>query len=369
MSAEALRRIAWVAAIREPQQVHGWTLADWDLVVRVGRRLRLLARLAESLERAELLDLVPEPVRHHLVAEQRVSRYRTAAMTWALARVRAALAEPAHPCVLLKGAAYLGQGLPIAPGRMPSDVDILVPRDHLDEARRRLQADGWTEVALDAHDQRYYRDWSHEVPPMRHALHPIELDLHHGIRPPVGVFPVDTDALLACLQPSLWPGWQVLQPVDQLLHSAVHLITDSDLRDRLRDLVDLDGLLRHFGRDAAFADALLERAAGLGLREPLAIAVRFCVEWLGTPLPESARRVLARWEPRGLRRAWLLPALDALLAPTDPDRAAPWTQSLAAGVFLVHHQAGRLPLRLLVPHVWHKLRAAGREATAPRDGL
>jgi hypothetical protein len=367
MRRDAAEVIAWVAALREPELVRAWTLRDWDRVVRLGRRLRLLARLAESLAAAGLLDAVPEPARRHLVAEQRVSLYRTAAMTWALVRIRAALGAPAYPCVLLKGAAYLGQGLPIAPGRMPSDVDILVPRAHLADAQRRLRADGWAEQELDAHDQRYYREWSHEVPPMRHPLHLIELDLHHGIRPPVGVFPVDADALLAGIQPSAWPGWHVLQPVDQLLHCAVHLVMDSELRDRLRDLVDLDGLLRHFGRDAGFVEALLDRAGALGLREPLAIAARRCIAWLDTPIPSAAQRELASWEPRGLRRAWLLPMLDALLTPTDPDRAAPWTQSLAAALFLARHQAGRLPLRLLVPHVWHKLRTGGADGAAPRD--
>ena len=61
-------------------------------------------------------------------------------MVWALDRRGAALGDAAYPRVLLKGAAYIGQGLPIAAGRLPSDVDILVPRGTLADAEARLRA-------------------------------------------------------------------------------------------------------------------------------------------------------------------------------------------------------------------------------------
>jgi hypothetical protein len=146
----------------------------------------------------------------------------------------------------------------------------------------------------------------------------------------------------------------------------VHLVLDSDVRDRLRDLVDLDGLLRHFGSDAAFFDALLARAGELGLAQQLALATHFCVGWLGTPVPAAARRRLVQWEPRGLQRLWLLPTLGALLAPTDPDRPPPWTRGVAAALFLGRYHAGRLPLRLLLPHLLHKLHGRG-PASPTRD--
>ena len=66
---------------------------------------------------------------------------------------------------------------------------------------------------------------------------------------------IDADALLGRLQPSKWHPWQVLHPVDQVLHCAAHLFLDSDLRDRIRDLVDLDGLFRHFGADTRSGQA------------------------------------------------------------------------------------------------------------------
>ena len=361
-------RLAWVAAIREPKLVQGWSIGEWEHVIRLARRLRLLARLAESLDAEGLLADVPEAPRRHLIAEQRLSRYRTAAMAWALERIRAALGEAAFPCVLLKGAAYLGLDLHIASGRLPSDVDILVPRAELAQVQERLQADGWNEVALDEHDQRYYREWSHEVPPMRHPVHPIELDLHHNILPPVARQRVDANQLLAHVQPSKWPGWSVFQPVDLVLHSAAHLFLDSEARDRLRDLVDLDGLLRHFGREAMFWDALASRAIELDLAEPLALAATLCVEWLGTPIPAAEQVRLAALGPSAARRSWLVPVVSAVLTPTDPDARPSTKQTIAAAVFLARYHLGRMPMRSLLPHLWHKLRVERGGPTVSEGG-
>ncbi|MEO6624195.1 MAG: nucleotidyltransferase family protein [Burkholderiaceae bacterium] len=360
-----LSSLAWLQALRQPQLVLEWTLADWERVVRLARRLRLLARLAESLCAAGLIDRVPPQPRRHLIAEQRLSRWRTGAMNWVLERVATTLGEADYPLVLLKGGAYIGQDLPIAAGRLPSDVDILVPREHLPDAQARLREAGWLEAELDEHDQRYYYEWSHEVPPMTHPLHSVELDLHHNILPPVARTHVDAGVLLSRLQPSKWPAWQVLSPIDQVLHSAAHLFLDSEPRDRVRDLVDLDGLFRHFGADPSFWHGLPERARILGLAEPLALASYFTTSWLGTLIPNDTREAIAALGPGPLRRAWLVPLLGTVLTPTEPDAMPSMAQELAAQIVLARYHQQRMPLRLLVPHIWHKLRTADRAPDKP----
>ncbi len=355
--------LLWLQALREPQQTSHWSLADWERVVRLARRLRLLARLTESLARVGMLDQVPPQVQRHLISEQRLSHWRTSAMVWVLERVGTTLHDASYPLVLLKGSAYIGQDLPIAAGRLPSDVDILVPRAHIADVQARLHAAGWIEDTLDEHDQRYYHDWSHEVPPMRHPVHGVELDLHHNIQPPIARINLDADALLQRLMPSKWPSWKVLDPLDQILHSAVHLFQDSELRDRVRDLVDLDGLLRHFSdRIPTFWSDLPARAHALGLSEPLALACHFCHLWLGTPMSEDAIAAIEANGAGPLKRAWLLPLLAQVLTPAEPDDYPPAIQGAAASLLLARHHFGRMPLRLLIPHTWHKMRASGKPA-------
>jgi hypothetical protein len=367
-------RWAWLAALREPGRARAWALADWERVVRLARRLRLLARLAETLDSEGGLDGLPDQVVQALRAEQQFSRWQTQALRWTAERAAAALDGADYPRVLLKGAAYLAQELPIGRGRLPSDLDLLVPRAAIRDAQRRLAAAGWQEVPLDAHDHRYYHDWSHEVPPLRHPRHLMELDLHHSILPPLARLRVDASLLLAEARPSRWPGWHVLHPRDQILHSAAHLVQDPELTDRVRDLVDLDQLLRQLAPDAADPSsaedawqALVERARELGLGMPLDLVVALLTHRLQTPVPPMARRQLHAIGAGALQRAWLLPALEQALTPLEPDGHPSWPQRLAGPLLLARYHVTRLPPRLLLLHVWHKLRTRRAPSAATAD--
>lgn len=350
--AQAPSATAWLAALRDARMCSGWTVAEWELIIRQARRLRLLGRLAESVLASPPPEGLPAPVLVHLVAEQRYSRWRMRAMSWALRRVGVAWQDATFPRVLLKGAAYVAQGLPIAQGRLPSDVDVLVPRAHLPQAHALLLGEGWAETPLDAHDQRYYREWSHEWPPLRHPLHGLELDLHHNILPPVSRTRVDAARLLARIQSSRLQGWHVLHPQDQLLHSAVHLFRESEAQDRLRDLVDMDGLVRHFAAHGLW-EGLVERAEELGLTPALALCLSLCVNRLGTPVPDTVTKALGPALPAGPVR-WVF---DRLLRMPDPDTSESWQESVAATALAVRYHAWRMPLSILVPHLWHKWRS------------
>lgn len=355
--AEQLR---WLRAITSPSLALQWSLSEWDRVIRLARRHRLLARLATSLESADLMTAVPAQARNHLMAAHHLSVARTRAMLWAIEWLPRTLNHPAYPMVLLKGAAYLGQELAIADGRLPSDLDILVPHARLTEIRFLLRAGGWREPELDEHDRRYYLEWSHELPPMSHVAYSIELDVHHNILPPRGGKSLDAGLLFDRLSPSRWPHWQVLSPVDQLLHSAAHLFYDSEPRDRVRDLVDMDGLLRHFGSDPKFWLELSQRASALGLMEPLSLACHFTSSWLDTPIPEHVTSTLKGKGPSALRLRWLVPLMEKVLLPTEPDDEDSIAKKAALTIVLARYHSHRMPLRLLVPHLWHKMRTRNR---------
>lgn len=353
----------WLQAIAQPELTADWSLAQWQEATRQLRRLRLLARLAEALATAPHGGAVPEPVARLLLAERQTSRYRQRVVAFAATRIARTLHALGAPLVLLKGSAYLAQSLPIAAGRLPSDLDILVPRAALAQALPQLLADGWEEPELDAHDRRYYHEWSHEVPPMQHPLHPVELDLHHNILPPLGPVAIDMAELLRDCRPCAWPGWSVLAPVDQVLHSAAHLFYDSEPLERVRDLVDLDGLLRHHAvADPAFWTTLQQRAAALRLMEPLLLACHFCSTWLATPIDPALAAQLQRV---GLRQRVLRMLFAAVLAPAPLDQPRPRTQRVAATLVLWRYHLRRMPLRLLVPHLWHKLRKPRADPTPP----
>lgn len=261
---------------------------DWDLLIRQGRRANLLARLAYRLIQNGHLEKVPRSPRLHLISALRMVERQDVAMRWEVDCIRKALANVGVKITLLKGAAYVMAGLPAAKGRTFSDIDIIVPKERIADVESALMLHGWQGTHHDEYDQRYYRRWMHEIPPMRHVRRGTSIDVHHAILPETARIKVNTSALLEGVV--ALPGHAnlyVLKPEDMLLHSATHLFHEGALENGLRDLFDLDSLMRHFGDDPAFWSALVPRATELGLIRPLYYAIRYTTTMLDTPVPQA----------------------------------------------------------------------------------
>jgi hypothetical protein len=278
-----------VQALRDPRDLPAWTPSQWELLVRQARSAELLSRLAALLEDLGLLDEVPAAPRIHLLAARTVWQAQEEAVHREVTQVQRALAPTGSEIILLKGAAYLYAGLPAARGRVFSDIDILVPRAALPQVEAALMLHGWATTHHDAYDQRYYREWMHELPPMQHVSRQTVLDVHHAIVPLTARLKPDSAKLLAAALPLPGhAGLKVLAPDDMVLHSAAHLFLNEELSHGLRDLLDLDSLLRHFGAHGGFWSALRARAGEMDLERPLAYALCYAQRILGTPVPVEA---------------------------------------------------------------------------------
>jgi len=343
--------------------------AEWDVLIRIGRSSRLLGTLRARLHSAGVLSSVPERVRQHLESDYALARFQRQ-MTVHELRALARLLEPlGTPLIILKGAAYILQELKLSDGRFVSDVDLMVPQDRLQAAETRLTAADWAFAELDPYDERYYRAWSHELPPMRCAGHRLELDLHHTILPPTGRIQPNARALIERSIPVAGTAFRVLSPEDQVLHACAHLAQDSDFAGRLRDVVDVDALVREHSVAPGFWDTLMERAELHGLGRPLWYSLRYCSRWLETPIPSSMRSRLQRYAPPRMVRSamdWLVPR-SAL--PDDPDRGASLGARFARTVLLARSHWLRMPPGLLIRHLAVKAvrrhsarRSSGRSA-------
>lgn len=341
-----------------PAEAHGLTLAQWDLLIRQGRRANLLSRLAFSLE-AQLPQL-PEAPRRHLEGALMVARRQVQTTRWEVACIRAALEPLGVRPVLLKGAAYLMSDMPASRGRLFGDVDILVPKAVIAQVEQALLANGWTfGDELDAYDQRYYREWMHEIPPLGHAQRGTSLDVHHTILPPTAKVKVNTQALFDDLRPAAHaPGVDVLSPATMLLHSAAHLFHEGELDKGLRDLLDLDALLRDFCSRPGFTAELLLRARTLGLTRPLYYALRYCRRWLQTPVPEDLLCAVERAAAPSRLTRWLMDACyDRALLPMHASCDSRGTGWARLALYVRSHWL-RMPASLLLQHLARK--AGGR---------
>lgn len=339
--------------LTDPRECSSLRDAEWDVLIRSARSARLLGVLAARIDRSAPGKLPPAAERQ-LLAGRIEARFRRQKVLHLLHAFEAQLGIPSASTVLLKGAAYIVQGLALAEGRLPADVDVMVRRGALNKVEQALLAAGWEFEKTDAYDQHYYRAWSHELPPMKCAGQALELDLHHAILPPLGRLRPDTEALFAAAIPVAGTPYRVLSPADQVLHAAAHLFQDSDCIGRLRDLVDFDALVRELSaNDATFWDVLGERARLHHLGRPLWYALSFGQAWLGTPAPASLL------QERGF--APPAPALGAMRAmvplalfPVDPDSER--TRASAAAATLLEARAVwlRMPPHLVLYHAANK---------------
>lgn len=339
-----------LTALRQPESMRTLSAADWDALLRHSRSAGLLSRLALDVQACAGWDALPERVRRHMRGAVYIASRQIRAVRWEVHKVHEALAHLDIPIVLLKGAAYVMADLPPARGRLFGDIDLLVPRQSLDTVEMQLLLHGWHGTRRDAYDQRYYREWMHEIPPVTHISRGSTLDIHHNILPLTARLKPQAQDLLEGITPI--PGYSNLYRLgdaDLVLHSATHLFHEGEWGHGLRDLVDLDALLRHFGRDAAFWQRLFERARILDLLQPLQYALYFTHKLLGTPVYDHT--------PPGIvqKRSGVLlsPLFMQAFASAHAEMTAP-ISGLALSLLYIRSHWLRMPIHQLVPHLMHK---------------
>ena len=344
-------------ALREPARCLTFELDSWDQLIRAARAARLLGTLSARVQAVVPLERLDPLVRRHLVAGQVEAEFRKQKMRYLLATIEPIVSAATAQCVLLKGSAYLAQGLALAEGRLPADVDIMVPRQVLDDLERLLLGSGWQyDGSLNPYDHRYYRDWGHELPPLQCAGQALELDVHHAILPPLGRLRPDAGALFDAAAPVQGTRFYVLTPADQVLHATVHLFHDSDCTNRLRDLVDIDALLRTFATaDSGFWSALHQRACLHHLGRPLWYAITFARTWLGTPVPDNVRAAIDAWRPLAPVASTVVRLIERVLPPVDPDGEVTRSRRWASQLLLGRATWLRMPPHLVAYHSLHKL--------------
>lgn len=359
-----------LAVLLDPRRGVELDAPTWDRVIRMARAARLLGVLAARLEHATGLEALDEPVRRHLIAARIEADFRRQKTQYLLATITPYLGAAATPCILLKGAAYLAQGLTLAEGRLPADVDVMVPRGALDAIEQSLLGAGWQFEKNDPYDQHFYRAWSHELPPLRVSGQALELDLHHAILPPLGRLKPVTPALFASARRLPGSRFSVLDPADQVALAAAHLFHDSDCTDRLRDLVDIDAMLRAFpAADAQFWQRLVQQARLHQLGRPLWYAAWFARGWLATPITDVVLADIDQFRPPAFAAAMMQAMVTRTLPPLDPDLEAERATRWASRFLLARSTWLRYPPPLLAYHTLRKaMRALRRNPERLPDG-
>jgi hypothetical protein len=281
-----------IEVIKQPDTLSSLNPMQWEELIRHARHGKMLGTLAAWCKQYKLMAELPREVRDLLSGEAIRSQHLQLQAQYEMSELEKAFTDTDFPIILLKGAAYLRTGMASHQGRRLSDVDLLIEHTHLAEAEVIMHKHGWkADSSLSAYDERYYRNWSHELPPLTHPMRGMEIDLHHNLIAPTSRIKLDIGQLIKAAKPLAGSRFSVLCDEDLFIHSAVHLLFNEELRGGIRDIVDLKLMAEHFQNqtpEREFWPKLYQRSQQLGVQRPVFYAVDTLSRFFDMDIPNLA---------------------------------------------------------------------------------
>jgi len=336
----------------KPNLIFAIPAAHQNTLLRMAKQIGLLGFIAKNVNwekrtgaTADILEGAAKHVDYHVKM-----------LDWEVHCLSTIFSDFPEKVILLKGAAYRMMKLDFSKGRFASDIDILVSKRMLDMAEERLLKMGWEFMTADDYEQHYYREWMHELPPLRHKERGTIIDLHHNILPETSKYRVDSEMLISAAIPSE-QGFYTLSPEDTVLHKAVHLFVEGDLKYGLKELIDLHMLFNQLGQKPGFWENLLTRSKQLGFQRPLFYALYFCRRFFKLKLQPYIWKDISNFAPNAPIKKITLSLMERSFLPDDLDHPRFITKRAQNLTYLRSHLL-RMPLFLLIKHLsrqaWHR---------------
>ena len=268
--------------ILKPQTTLSLSEQQLFTFILVLRYERLLVTFALRCIDDGIIASLPASIQRHLSNAELIAERQRQQVYIEAKMLSEALHQESPGYLFLKGAAYSLSGYKAGIGRTFSDIDILVGKHTLDALEKRLLLQGWYGQFLSDYDDKYYRQWAHEIPPLLHTERGTVIDIHHNLVPPVSGRAPDISEFLHHRQKI--NGFPVLRPIAMLLHSAVHLMFNDDFKQSYRDLFDIKALIEEHGDESFWLD-VKELAVSTNFYLELFLALRYCRWFLQVDVP------------------------------------------------------------------------------------
>ncbi|MBL4603917.1 MAG: nucleotidyltransferase family protein [Emcibacteraceae bacterium] len=337
-----------VTILKDPAKMLELSPEDWNELLREAKIANLAGRLAADSKLLDINDKLPLKVRDLFKSFSYTSAGSTRMIKWEMNRVKRALRGSNDKIILLKGAAYIEKQLNCTRGRNSVDLDILVAKTRIDWVEEQFLAAGWQHHLENDYDQKFYREYSHELPPMIHPDRRISIDVHHSILPVTSRVYPDMSKLIECAV-KCSDGFYVFSDVDIILHSVVHQFQDGEVRSSLRNLLEQHDMFMEFGKNSEFWQKLVPRAEELGFTRALYYALRYTSIIFGTGIPDHVTQAIKHHQPGFVTRSlmdWMVPAV---ISPTIGARGV--SRYLSANGLYIRSHWLRMPPLLLMKHL------------------
>ena len=337
----------------DPSQGNQLTHAQWSQFIFILRECDLLGRFYYLAREHECYDLFPNKVKHHLhSAKVKADRQAKQAIYEAVELGENLTEIDVHP-IFLKGVAYTLRNSSASKGRVYSDMDVLVAKSQLKEVERRLSIFGWFVKDLDEYDQKYYRQWAHEIPPMQQHSRGTVADIHHNLLPPISGRAPDITMFTNHLH-STETGLFTLSKPAMVLHSIIHLFFNEEFSNGFRDLTDLHLMFSEEDEKSDFWPELSKLSEQVKFTTELYYAVRYCQLITETQFPDSFLTLVnqAKLNPVKLAMADFL--FSKVLLPHHPSCMDKYT-SIARVMAEIRGHLLKMPLHILIYHSLYKV--------------
>lgn len=339
--------------IRKPESAQSFTKGDWDLLLQQAYSAGVLARLYWLLERSNLISQVPQQLQWHFQSAWCFAQTHQKGVLREVQYICQALKMSGVAPVFLKGAAYILCQDDSYHGRVFSDVDIFVPKEALANIEQLLGWHGWQFAEKDEYDDKYYRQWMHELPPMIHAERGTALDVHHNLLPLIGRIKLNADLLHQGAQ-RISNDYKVLAVHDRVLHSAAHLLLNGEFEHGFRDISDIYLLIiQHQSTD--FWSQLSQRAIELGLNRILLYCLDVLIDQFALSVPAEVLANLSQSpnSPNARLRNLMKFLHTRALQPAHPSCTDSWSDWAVFILFLRSHWM-KMPVSTLLLHLTRK---------------
>jgi len=341
-----------IRLFNSPQEALGLSLQQWAHFIFILRENDLLARFHYLSKNDNSILSFPKQVVHHLHSAHIKAKRQAKQARFEATELHNNLKTIDVTPVFLKGVAYTLRDSSASIGRIYSDMDILVQKNDLRDIEKKLSFSGWFTQQLDNYDQRYYREWAHEIPPMQQASRGTIADIHHNLLPPISGRAPDINIFIK--NPHITKeGLYTLSHHAMVLHSIIHLFFNEDFKNGFRDLSDLHIMFSEVDKKQKFWDDLHHLAIDSNFEVELFYALRYCQRINNTSFPQSFVNAVNNATPNRTSLIFADFIFINVLAPLHPS-LSDFKTKIAVFCAIIRGHLLKMPLHILIFHSTHK---------------
>ena len=338
--------------IKQPNKAMKLSLSEWSQFIFILRECELLARFYYLSQEDQVFNQYPEQAQRHLHSAKIKADRQARQAVFEAEQLNENLKKINVQPIFLKGVAYTLLNNKASLGRTYSDMDVLVPKSELKKIERYLTLYGWFAKKTDDYDDKYYREWAHEIPPMFQTSRGTVADIHHNLLPPVSGRAPNINLFTQQLQKTT-SGTTTLSNAGLVLHSIIHLFFNEEFEHSFRDIIDLDLFFEENFNNQSFWNELFGLAQSSNFHVELYYAYRYCQKLLGSQFPEKFITKVTNFKPSNIR---LLIADYIFLRVLLPNHSSFNTRAMkiSRSLAFIRGHLLKMPLHILIYHSLHK---------------